>query len=938
MELPLCYALRIILLARKIRNFSLVYSIGNDKASSKRFKESYSYSRLCKLQQLLTPLLSKRGGLVNSKNYKLLLLKMAIAPPPSNGGKKQFNKNQIQKRNRVLSARNIRAEAIIASTKNNKKDGSNDLSEGGSMLDVGQFISTRKFEIKELQLAMHRSKVSGSTRVFQDLPRRLRRRTASHNVKRIPKRMRNRALREMMKNDQEKTILKTSKSRHGLTAKALYKAKMSIKLLRLASTSTSMKLALPPKISASSNGVRQKIRALQALIKKCRTPCIRVKKLNNSMGSYDNVTTNKLAQIPHGRQKYMKRQNIFAWLPTHIWNAKRSHMIKRWGYQIPFSATQKCFKMTHRIGGNVSASDGTLCMDSSFMGTMIIRAADKDTEKLREIIANLTNNRAVAPKYYNSNKLFSGLFVDPRTMLILGPGEIIWCNHNLLLVRVHPAMFQKVFEILAAQRLGFKVEDSRFAIGSITVTGAESLSSLTSIIRSTTKSESFEQMKLISKITDQNILPRDICFSFKVVDPRHFGSPKKVKQNPKEVTIDKLMELQTNVPKNEISETLEALCSSSDRTASYKNQQTIKQIHKRRRTMSKKDDSVSKNAIIPFDQKIDPEIPIYIYRREATNDWVILMPWFWHLPFWYQLNKIPRTYNIGLRQFQQLQFERKKLYFPDDYPFTEAGYVEDKSFKYESNRIKVLRSGMRGRLTAGKGFHKTVIPACHGEIGSQFSCDWRALQILRNGISFLTKGNKKLVFVNPKKTSDFISDDQFDIFDIAEPQRKIESVNDLIEYSKDCEYEEGIPLSRVAVDLVDSHQENENIFSTQGDIVKLPLKVTAVTCRSVERGHMKDNARIYEIPEDQLAYWKEKAKGVYSSNGKLLHDEKTPLPEVSNLIGFVTSGTYDLGVGCSTATGFIDHGYLRSTNSIHVLVRNIGTTKYRLAAIEKITI
>ena len=863
---------------------------------------------------------------------------MAVAQPPSNGGKKQFNKNQIQKRKRVLSARNIRAEAIIASTKSNKKGGSSDLSEGGSMLDVGQFISSRKFEIKELQLAMHRSKVSGSTRVFQDLPRRLRRRTASHNVKRIPKRMRNRALREMMKNDQEKTILKPSQSRNGLTAKALYKAKMSVKLLRLASKSTSMKLALPPKVNASSSGVRQKIRTLQSLIKKSRTPRTKVQQMNNSMGSYDNVTSNKLSQIPHGRQKYMKRQTIFAWLPTHIWNAKRSHMMKRWGYQIPYSATQKCFKMTHRIGGNVSASDGTLCMDSSFMGSIVVRVTDEKTDKLREMIAKLTNNRAVANKYYNSNKLFSGLFIDPRTMLVLGPGELIWCNHNLLLVRVHPAIFQKVFEILAARRLGFNVEDSRFAIGSITVTGAESLSSLTSIIRSATKSESFEQLKLVSNVTDHNILPKDLCFSFKAIDPRHFGSPKKVKQNPKEVTVDKILELQTNIPKDEINKTLEALCSSGDRTNSYKNQQTMKQIHKRRRAMSKNKESISKNAIIPFDQKIDPEIPIYIYRRDSTNDWVILMPWFWHLPFWYQLNKIPRMYNIGLRQFQQLQFERKKLYFPDDYPFTETGYLEDAHFKREGNRCKIVTSHNRGRLSDKRGVHKTKMAGSPGEVGSRFSCDWRTLQVLRNGISYLTRDNKKLMLIHPKKTSDFTSDDTFDLFDISGPHRKIETVHDLVEFGADCQYEDGIPLSRVPVDLVDSGPNKENIIKTRGDIVKYPLKVTAVSCKTIERGHIKDNARIYEIPQDQIAYWKQKANGVYSSNGKLLHDENTPLPEVSNLIGFISSGTYDLGAGCSTGTGFIDHGYFKRSNSTHVLVRNIDTNRYRLATIEKIRI
>lgn len=856
---------------------------------------------------------------------------MAIQPPASKGGKKQYNKNQIQKRQRIHNARSIRAEAVIVSS-SNKSIAAGDLSESGSMLNVDQFTNSRQFEIKELQLAMHRSKVSGSTRVFQDLPRRLRRRTASHNIKRIPKRMRNRALREMMKNVQEKTVSTSAKPRHGLTAKALYKAKMSIKLLRLASKSKSMKLAFPNNISAARSRVRQKIRTLKKLIKDGKENKKYIRKLNNAMGSYDNIGINKLAPIPKGRPKYVKRQLKFTWLPTHVWNAKRSHMIKRWGYQIPWSATQKCFKMVHRIGSNVATSDGTLCMDTSFMGTIIINADEDNCTFLKETISKLTNFRAVNSKYYTSKKLFQGLMYSPIDGNIIGPSEVIWVDEASVILRLHPTIFGIIFNYLLTLTKKLKVQDARFSISSITITGAESLASLTSILRSTSKSESFEQLKLVSKVTDYKALPQNLSFGFTTIDPRHFGSPKKIKMVKNALSIDKVMELQTNVPKTEIHNALSKLLSQSGRIESYKNQLTIKELNRRRRQMVNSNSNISDHGIIPFEKDTDPEIPIYIYKREESNDWVIMLPWFWHLPLWYQLNRIPRMYNVGLRQFQQLQYENNKLYFPDDYPFTEAGFVENTDYKKEASRRKWegKPSGKRVNFSKLKNIHSTVIPSVKGEIGDFFSCDWRLLQILRNGISHLLSKGNTLTMINPNKTTRF---DQG-------ANRLIEVVNDLFELLKDLEVEKlNIPCSALPILLTTKlDTETKKTISTKEDVANVPLSVMSVRCRYVERGHMKDNARIYEIPKEQENYWKDKRNGIFRADGKLYHDDETPLPEVYNLIGFISSGAYDLSIGGSSGTGFVDQGTLVSSKDKFVLVRNVGSNQYRLAHLDMLII
>ncbi|KAJ2355799.1 Ribonucleases P/MRP protein subunit pop1 [Coemansia sp. RSA 2618] len=74
-------------------------------------------------------------------------------------------------------------------------------------VDVEGFVEARAFEINRLQSALEMQRATGNVRAFQTLPRHLRRRAASHNVKRIPARLRERALSEMRKSAQTSKAL-----------------------------------------------------------------------------------------------------------------------------------------------------------------------------------------------------------------------------------------------------------------------------------------------------------------------------------------------------------------------------------------------------------------------------------------------------------------------------------------------------------------------------------------------------------------------------------------------------------------------------------------------------------------------------------------------------------------------------------------------------------
>lgn len=68
-------------------------------------------------------------------------------------------------------------------------------------VDVERAVNARAFEIRALQAAMRSAAAASTTRAFQSLPRHLRRRAASHDPRRVPKRLRTKAQAEIDPND-----------------------------------------------------------------------------------------------------------------------------------------------------------------------------------------------------------------------------------------------------------------------------------------------------------------------------------------------------------------------------------------------------------------------------------------------------------------------------------------------------------------------------------------------------------------------------------------------------------------------------------------------------------------------------------------------------------------------------------------------------------------
>ena len=116
---------------------------------------------------------------------------MALRPASTDAGKRkapdghQGSPSAARKRQKTQAIRTMASQSTDAA-----------LSATGE-LNVASFVKAREYEIKALEKSMQKNRHGLTTRAFQHVPRKLRRRTARHNVKKVPRRLRRRAEKEV---------------------------------------------------------------------------------------------------------------------------------------------------------------------------------------------------------------------------------------------------------------------------------------------------------------------------------------------------------------------------------------------------------------------------------------------------------------------------------------------------------------------------------------------------------------------------------------------------------------------------------------------------------------------------------------------------------------------------------------------------------------------
>ncbi|TVY49934.1 Ribonucleases P/MRP protein subunit [Lachnellula occidentalis] len=736
----------------------------------------------------MPPKKSSIGSVDQSQNAKRKV------PPQSSSNSHDTNRGRAVKRVKMIDSRSILTQKADAALKNGE-------------LNLQAFLKSREFEIKALEDGMQRSKASSTQRAFQQVPRDVRRRTASHNVKKVPKRLRNRAAREM-REDNTPTV-HSSRKKPG-SSRGRIRAETAKRL----------------GILAAKKRAQRNIGQGKGVATRVPRPKIRKDLLNDP---------------PKPISKFRKRQIHKSWLPTHMWHAKRARMTEPkkplWRFAVPITSTEKSYRPTHRAGG----ARGAVVWDMSYMSTIGLEGPVESLGKVLKGVGVLDLGLwdGKGEQWMAGKRSWTGWLSretkGKRTQI--GPSTIIWCSseqestdgaHHIskkrpprrVFVRVHPAAFLETWgELLRLskmQRPTVHIEDLRFEIGSIHVTGPGSTEALLGILHPYCQPNGAQEnhaqaFSSLAGVTNPGSLPANSILAFSISDPRlHYPPrPAKVPKSDDEEANFALLEKLSAWPLD-MSSPSPALF---DRNARFKATRLPAQKSINRRK------SQAKPGEYPSMVATDPSIPVTLFTSRsissaaAQGTWTLLAPWKCILPIWYGLVHYPLTSGGnprfgGLDELRQIHFEQGVPWFPADYPGTHAGFLwemgERERRKAEWDRRPKGKRTEWDSLDLGAGRK--------GEIGRGWACDFERLLALT---PLLEGGNAGSTTHDPENLS------------TAQPQRSV--IESPIEHLS----------SKMFTHLLSSSKYE----------VPHPSSVATVHIRLITRGVATPCARIYRLPQ-----------------------------------------------------------------------------------------
>ncbi|KAF2138446.1 uncharacterized protein K452DRAFT_290588 [Aplosporella prunicola CBS 121167] len=642
-------------------------------------------------------------------------------PPPANG--------RQRKRAKTRDARTIATQASGVAFKNGE-------------VDVDKFVKARQYEIKALEDGMARSRKGLTTRAFQGVPKELRRRTASHNVKRVPKRLRARAAREMA---EDNTPTVTARRRKPSSHMRL-RLETAKRLKALSTKAKARKEKKKQKAKADGDGDAD---AMEVTVTDNATAAIQPRT--------PRVKTATLKNPPTPPAKFRKRQLHKSWLPTHMFHTKRAHLTPPseplWRFAIPLAPTVKCYRPTHRA----STTRGAVAWDMSYMSTIGLEGSETSVQGLLKALGVGVNGDPErlwgkkGEKWRKGTRAWEGWLYerDGWPQKSIAPVTVIWHagsnsedvemkdasataqnkkERRKAFIRVHPSAFlqlwNEVLKVAKMQRPTVTVEDLRFEIGSIEITGPGATEALAGALwplaKETVEDSPEGTWKTLGPVTNLNTLPNNCLLGFDISDPRLHHPPRTISHPMDKASHSRLLQVMANWPADR-TQSAAALFDRTNRLAASRSLPSQKSINRRK--------TLAIPGSYPEARPTDPKIPVLLYASRgagvSTGTWTVLLPWKCVSPVWSSIMYYPLSTggNVrlgGLEQKRQLAFEASVPWFPGDFPGTKAGMQwEERERDRKKNEWE--------RRPKGKRTEWDSVPLAEGrkgEVGMGWACDW----------------------------------------------------------------------------------------------------------------------------------------------------------------------------------------------------------------------
>jgi ribonuclease P/MRP protein subunit POP1 len=808
-------------------------------------------------------------------------------------------------------------------------------------LNVSHFLRAHENEIKALEGAMKVAKKGLTRRAFQDVPRDLRRRTGSHNPQRVPKRLRMQARKEAK---EDNTPISKNKSGSGIgKGKKKWLRVQGIEIQK--KTRRKKKVDEPNKVTITDEPVADD----QVPKNGCNEP----KKVapGRSEARTKRKKTVTLASPLMPPSRFRRRQLHKTWLPTHVWHAKRATMTPPkeplWRFSIPLTPVVKGYRLAHRA----ASFRGAVAWDTSYIATIglegveasiigLLRAlhfAEEDGEddwtQTRRGRKWMTGVRAREGWVYERESEPLQKIAPITVMWRVGPD--VTSNKRKVIIRVHPIAFLQLWnEVIRASRVqkpSVTVEDLRFEVGSIDATGPAAAETLCSILTPSASPGSaavapHSIWPNLTSLTDVGALPADALLAFNISDPR-LRDPWKtavISYDPESQA--QLTQTLADWPIDKAPATSQ-MFDRNARLAAGRTLPSQKSINRRK--------SAALPGQYPEARSTDPHIPVLVYVSKAQNRWTVLLPWKCVLPVWQCIMRYPVSTGGnprfgGLKETRQISYERSMPSFPFDFPGTDAGWT------WELQQREVRQKEWT-KKPKGKRIEWTTIDLGNdrkGEIGDPWACDWSRL-IAKAENQEQRQGSKTKV--------------------TSPPFRQLHSTlasQLLAGLSPSTAYISSPHLFTVKINMVQHGVPTEcariyRLPTKNGELRTkwLSLMPGPTQNRMPKRSSKKDsnpNSKPMSLPKHlrtrALAASLLKQKPHAKEPLKVGSAEYPVVPDEVDLIGFVTTGNYNLAEGMPSAIASIalhrvvEEGSTEAVNKDgHVcIVREAGRTFGRL--------
>ena len=675
-------------------------------------------------------------------------------------------------------------------------------------------------------------------------------------------------------------------------------------------------------------------------------------------GSESNIPRlkkNKLSKPDQPDSKFRKRQKHKSWLPTHVFHAKRAHMAEPkhplWRFAMPLTPTEKSYRKTHRA----EALRGCVAWDMSYVSTIglegveasligLLRDCGVDDEEL---------SAKGGAKWRQGTRSWQGWLRErDNEKNRIAKVNIVWAAQEKsssadedsastkkkpkrkCLLRVHPSsllqLWTELLKDAKIQRPPVAIEDLRFEIGSIEVIGPGSTEALVAALQPTKKAINNNPAagvwSSLGSVTNPSCLPSNAVVGLDASDPRLHYPPRTIEQDGSEASDQELLQTMANWPPD----TIRTPASIFDRTARL----TAGRLLPSQKAINRRKGDAPPGEY-PSPLPSDPQIPVLLMASRsptarAQGSWTVLLPWKCVLPVWYHIMHYPLSTGGnprfgGLQEIRQVAFEQGTPWYPGDFPGTQAGWEWEISER--AKRKADWEKRPKGKRAAWESLD--LGKSKKGEIGEGWACDWQYL-------------------FDPPPTSDPVETSQATTKEpTAAPEERVKDG----EGKTDAE----IRIPPLPCRHIPFPYSTVLLASSSPAIV--PNSITTVHLTLLSRGIPTACARIYRLATSDFelrSQWltlasaslhpakarPRKPTSTSSVDGRILdslpRNESHPLrtqqtalslldphetherdvfqpgnpaypcvPEAEDLIGFVTTGNFDLSQGKASAIGSI---------------------------------